>query len=121
MTYSARLGTMDDTDRGAVAEPLSGAAAPGAEGPGDPADVLAAARPMSERARRERAMAAYDAGHRDGYDRRPRTPTAHGYTAGADLKAYAGGYGDGCQLREDERLERFEHAYPDGGCTAPRA
>ena len=120
MTYSARLETMDDKDPGAVAEPLSEAAAFEAEGLGDPADVLAAARPIAERARhaaRERAMAAYDDGHRDGYDKRPRTPAAYGYTDAADLEAYADGYGDGCQLREDERFERFECAYPDGVCT----
>lgn len=120
MTDSARLETMYDKDRGALAEPLSEAAALEAEGLGDPADVLAAVRPLMERARhaqRERAMAAYDDGHRDGYGKRPSTPAAHGYTADADLEAYGEGYGDGCQLREDERSEQIERAYPDGAWT----
>ena len=30
---------------------------------------------------------------------------------------YAGGYNDGCQLREDERLERIECDYLDGACS----
>lgn len=120
MTDSARLGTMDDTNRGAMTEPLSETAALEAEGLGDSADVLAVARPILERARdaqHERVVAAYDAGHRDGYDKRPSTPAAHGYTVGADLKAYREGYGDGCQLREDEHLERIERTYPDGAYT----
>lgn len=62
-------------------------------------------------------MTAYETGHRDGYDKRPSTPAAHGYIADADLEAYGEGYGDGCQLREDEHLERIERAYPDGART----
>lgn len=57
----------------------------------------------------------YDKGHRNGYDKRPKA--AHAYTADADLNAYAEGYGDGCQLREDELLEQIVDTYPDGART----
>lgn len=108
------LGTMNDTNRAAAAELLLQAAALEAKGLGDPADVLAAARLILERARRaqrEREMTAYEAGHSAGYDKRPKA--AHAYTDDADLE----GYGDGCQLREDERLERIERDYLGGACS----
>lgn len=60
------------------------------------------------------ATTPYDKGHRDGYGKRPKAP--HAYTADADLDAYAEGYGDGCQLREDEHLEQIVNTYPDGAC-----
>ena len=118
MTSSAPLGTMDDTARAAMADLLLQAAVLEAKGLSDPADVLAAARLILERAqraKREREMTAYEAGHRDGYNKRPKA--AHAYTDDADLEAYGEGYGDGCQLREDERLEQIERDYLGGACS----
>ena len=109
---------MDDTNRAAAAELLLQAAALEAKSLSDPADVLAAARLILERAqraKREREMTAYETGHRDGYDKCPKA--AHADTADTDLEAYAEGYNDGSQLREDERLERIERDYLDGSCS----
>ena len=104
MTALAPPGTMDNTNRAAAADLLLQAAALEAKGlsdhrrrrshgvmsaKADRADVLAAARLILERARRakrEREMTAYETGHRDGYDKRPKA--AHAYTDDADLEAY---------------------------------
>ena len=118
MTDLAPPGTMDDTNRAAAADLLLQAAALEAKGLSDPADVLAAARLILERARRakrEREVTAYETGYRDGYDKRLKA--AHAYTDDADLEAYAEGYGDGCQLREDERLEQIERDHLGGACS----
>ena len=53
-------------------------------------------------------MTPYETGFRDGYDKRPKATPAD-----PDLEAYAVGYGDGCQLRDDEFLEQIMNTYPD--------
>ena len=111
---------MNNKDRDDAIEMLLQAAKIEAEILGGSADVLAASRLILNRAletKREREMTPYEKGFRDGHEWHPSDPAAYGYTDRAELEGYGEGYNDGCQLREDERVEQIERHYHDTACT----
>ena len=111
---------MNNKDRDDAIEMLLQAAKLEAEALGGSADVLAASRLILNRAletKREREMTPYEKGFRDGHEWHPSNPAAYGYTDLAELEEYGEGYGDGCQIREDERVEQIERHYRDVACA----